>query len=197
MNCTKIIILSSLFLFLVPLEMRGQKTEADVKQLLQQRDREVKELIGPEGTTYTPEQRSELKDMINGIIDFGDMAAYALQETYDTLSAEQRDEFVDLFSTVVRDQSLGKLDIYRAEVAYEKITVEGDEAEVKTIARLENVRTPVNYTLEFKNGEWVITDLTIDDVSTAESYKRQFQNIIRKRGYDALLNSLRKRAARA
>jgi len=197
MNITKNLLLFLLLFFLIPFVALGQKTEADVKELLQERDQQVKELIGPEGTKYTEEQRAQLKDMINGIIDFKEMASYALQETYDTLSEERRDEFVDLFSTVVRDQSLGKLDIYRAEVTYNEITVEGNEAEVKTVAQLENVRTPVNYAMEFKNGEWFITDLTIDDVSTAESYRRQFQNIIRKRGYDALLNSLRKRAARA
>jgi len=197
MNLTKNLHLLLLLFLLIPAEGLGQKSEADVKQLLEERDQQVKELIGPEGTKYTEEQRAQLKDMINGIIDFRDMASYALQETYDTLSADQKEEFVDLFSTVVRDQSLGKLDIYRAEVTYNEITVEGNEAEVKTVAQLENVRTPVNYVLEYKNGEWVITDLTVDDVSTAESYRRQFQNIIRKRGYDALLNSLRKRAARA
>lgn len=197
MNLLKSTLLLSIFIFLIPFEIFGQKTEADVKQLLQERDKQVKELIGPEGTKYTEQQRAQLKDMINGIIDFREMASYALQETYDTLSVDQREEFVDLFSTVVRDQSLAKLDIYRAEVTYEEITVEGNEAEVKTIAQLENVRTPVNYTMKYKNGEWVITDLTIDDVSTAESYRRQFQNIIRKHGYDALIKSLRKRAARA
>ena len=46
-----------------------------------------------------------------------------------------------------------------------------------------------------KNG-WMITDMSIDNVSTADSYNRQFQGIIRKRGFDALLTSLRKRAER-
>ncbi|MEO1023803.1 MAG: ABC transporter substrate-binding protein, partial [Bacteroidota bacterium] len=64
-------------------------------------------------------------------------------------------------------------------------------------AELEDVRTPVSYEMEYKNSEWVITDMTIDDVSTAESYNKQFQRIIKRRGFEPLLKSLRKRAAKA
>lgn len=176
----------------------AQKDSSEVRELLEQRDREIKELIGPKGSEYTQQQRQKIKDIINGIIDYSAMAEYALQDTYDTLSTEVRNEFVDLFATIIRDQSLNKLDIYRAEVQYRSIEVEGDEATVQTIATLEEVRTPVGYTMKYKadsNG-WVVTDMVIDDVSTAESYKRQFQNIIRKKGFDSLMETLRKRAKR-
>ena len=38
--------------------------------------------------------------------------------------------------------------------------------------------------------------MSIDDVFTAESYNRQFQRIIRSRGFDYLMTTLRKRAER-
>lgn len=177
--------------------LMGQTGEQEIRQMLDDRDDEIKELLGPEGTTYTQEQRDELKEIINGVIHFRSMAEYALGDTYNEISAERRDEFVELFSTIVRDQSLNRLEIYRAEVTYENISVDGDQARVQTIAQLENVRTPVNYDMERIDGEWMITDMEIDDVSTARSYHRQFQNIIRQRGFDALFESLERRAARS
>jgi phospholipid transport system substrate-binding protein len=96
---------------------------------------------------------------------------------------------------VVRDQSLNKLDIYRADVSYRKIAVENDSAFVKTIAQLEDMRTPVYYSMRKKSEEWVVTDMIIDEVSTVASYRRSFQNIIRKKGFDHLLAVLRKRVA--
>ncbi len=48
-----------------------------------------------------------------------------------------------------------------------------------------------------EEGEWVITDLILDEVSTAESYNRQFQRIITRKGFDSLLSTLRKRASKA
>ncbi len=175
----------------------AQQTPEEIRTMLEQRDDQIKQLVGPEGTDYTDEQRAKLKEIINGVINFEAMAKEALDTTFDTISTEKRTEFVDLFGTIVRDQSLNKLDIYRATVTYQDIQVNGSQARVETLAQLENIRTPVNYEMEFQNGEWVIVDMEIDDVSTASSYNRQFQRIINQRGFDPLLESLRKRAAKA
>lgn len=170
--------------------------EQEIRSLLESRDQEIKDLLGPRGEEHTAEQREQLRDIINDVIDFRAMAQQALGSTYDEITDEQREEFVSLFATIIRDQSLNRLDIYRAEVTYEDIEVENGEAKAHTIARLENVRTPVNYVMKKDESEWVITDMVIDEVSTADSYNRQFQSIIRQRGFDALLDSLRRRAAR-
>src|SRR6056297_433430 len=175
----------------------AQNADQEIKDLLESRDDQIKELMGPEGTEYSDAQRAELKEIINGIIDFEAMAKEALDDTFNTISEEQRNEFLDLFSTIVRDQSLNKLDIYRAKVTYTNITANGDQARVETLAELDDVRTPVNYEMEKNGDEWVITDMEIDDVSTAGSYNRQFQRIINQKGFDSLMNSLRKRADRA
>lgn len=181
---------------LYPTESIAQQDQSAIKELLEERDKEIKDLVGPKGTEYTEERREKLKDIINGIVDYRAMAQHALQETYDTLSNEQRKEFVDLFSTIIRDQSLNNLDIYRANIKYQNIDVTGDSAVVQTLAQMEKVRTPVTYRMNYEgdNEGWVVTDIIIDDVSTAGSYRRQFQNIINKKGYDSLLETLRKRA---
>lgn len=175
----------------------AQSDSVQIKEMLRQRDQEIKNLVGPKGTTYTQKQKDKLKDIINNIVDYGAMAKVALQKTYDTLSTSQRKEFVDTFSQVIRDQSLNKLDIYRAKITYKKIDVSGDSAFVKTVAELKNVRTPVSYTMEKKNGKWYITDFIIDNVSTAKSYQRTFQNFLAKKGYDSLLAVLKKRISRS
>ena len=177
-------------------EAKAQSPKEEIKTLLVERDQEVKTLLGTKGSEYSDEQRAKIKEIINGIIDFRSMAKYALEDTYDTLSIDTQEEFVNLFATIVRDQSLNKLDIYRADVTYNSIEVTDDKAMVKTYAELDDIRTPVDYTMVKVNEEWVITDLILDEVSTAESYNRQFQRIIQKKGFNSLLTTLRKRAAR-
>jgi phospholipid transport system substrate-binding protein len=199
MKLFKQIICTIMAVFLLtslPLAVDAQENTNGLKQFLEKRDQEIKQLVGPEGTEYSDQQREQLKEMINGVIDFEAMAAYALQDTYDTLSNERKTEFVELFSTIVRDQSLNNLDIYRAEVTYEDVNVDGSQARVVTMAELKNVRTPVIYQMEYRETEWVVTDLNVDDVSTAESYRKQFQRIIRRKGFDSLMTTLRKRANR-
>ncbi len=193
----RIISILSLVLLFSSINVLAQSGKEEIKTLLEERDEEIKTLLGPKGTEYSDEQRAKLKEIINGIIDFQDMAKVALEETYDTLNTETKTEFVELFATIIRDQSLNKLDIYRAEVTYQSIDVDGNEAEVKTFAELDDIRTPVDYTMKKENGEWVIKDLILDEVSTADSYNRQFQRIIKRKGFDSLMTTLRKRAAKA
>lgn len=188
------IFLSLLFLSVTVLASAQSISKQDVRYLMDGRDAEIKQLVGPEGTQLSDVQRDQLRDIINDIIDYKAMAKIALQETYNAISEEQRVEFVHLFSTIIRDQSLNNLDIYRAEVTYDDILINGNSAKVKTMATLKDVRTPVSYNVEKRGNEWFITDMAIDNVSTAESYRRSFQNMIRRRGFDALLDNLRNRA---
>lgn len=192
-------LLTTLFFLtaLFAIAVAAQPEEQEIRNMLDERDAEIKELLGPKGTEYTQEQRDRLKDIINGVIDFRSMAQHALGSTYEEISSEQREEFVSLFATIIRDNSMNRLDIYRADVTYNEVTVDGSSAHVKTTAQLDNVRTPVDYDLKRKDGEWVVTDFWVDNVSTADSYNRQFQSIIRQRGFDALLQSLQRRAARS
>tara|TARA_R110002096_G_scaffold78670_6_gene185089 strand:+ start:1508 stop:2098 length:591 start_codon:yes stop_codon:yes gene_type:complete len=191
------IIFGMLLMVLASPFVQAQTPKQDIEKMLEQRDLEIKTLLGPKDSEYTDAQRDKLKDIVNGIIDFRAMAKFALEATYDTIEVKEREEFVELFATIVRDQSLNKLDIYRAKVTYKDIIVKDDNADVSTYAELDDVRTPVNYSMALEGKEWVITDMIIDDVSTAEAYNRQFQRIISRKGFASLLESLRKRAARA
>jgi len=190
----KTILLFLILALAIPIVTAQPAEESAIKQLMERRDREIKTLLGPEGSTYTDAQRDKLKGIINGIMDYEAMAKIALQESYEQATVPQRTEFVTLFSSVIRDQSLSKLDIYRAQVIYDKITVTGNLAKVETTAILNNVRTPVWYAMEKRSTGWVITDMAVDNVSTAESYRRSFQTVIRRRGFDGLLENLRRRA---
>ena len=191
------IIFVSVIFIILPFDTKADMISAsdssEIIELLKERNREIKEQLGPEGTDYTESQRKKLKDIINGIIDYRAMASYALANTWDTLSTEKKQEFTDVFSEVVRNQSLNKLDIYRAQISYKNVDVSGDSAHVETMAILDNVRTPVYYTMRNDNGVWIIEDFSIDEVSTAKSYRRSFQNIIKRKGYQALYNSLEKK----
>ena len=124
------------------------------------------------------------------------MSAFALGDTWETLTDEQKTRFVEVFSGVIRAQSLADLDLYRATVAYGDIDVSGTTATATTTASLQDVRTEVVYDLAKREGAWVITDFSIDGVSTAENYRRSFQRVLARRGYDALLSSLERRLAR-
>lgn len=167
-------------------------TEAEIRQMLEERDEQIKSIL--RGTKdYTLEQRSRLKELINGVIDFRAMAKTALGPHWDDLNEEEQDEYVSVFREVVRAQSMSDLDVYNSKVTYDQIDVQGDSAFVRTQTEYESRKTPVEYVLKRRDGTWRAVDIIVDDVSTAEGYARSFQTVVRKRGFEALMESLRRK----
>ena len=141
----------------------------------------------------TPEQREQLRNLVNGGIDFAAMGETALGRHWADLTQAQRDEFIAVFSDVVRAQSLADLDAYRARVTYEAITVDGQTALVVTSTEHKDVTVKVEYALAYHDDQWWVQDIVLDDVSTADGYARSFRRVILKKGFDALMKSLRKK----
>lgn len=172
--------------------------EAQIRQLLKERDRQIKDILGTQGS-FSQAQREELMTLINGLIDFRAMGRTALGPHWGDLSNDQQTEFVKVFSQVVEEQSLSDLAPYRAPVTYEEISVSGDSAYVRTIAQQQGERIPVEYDLVYRSsedgqgGEWRAEDIIVDEVSTVGGYKRSFRSIIRRHGYQTLMKSLRNR----
>ena len=171
-----------------------QATQSEIRQMLEERDQEIKSILKGR-TDYTQEQRTRLKELINGVLDFRAMAATALGTHWDTLSTERRDTFVEVFRDVVRAQSMSDLDVYNSKVTFDQITVQGDSAFVRTTTEYEGTSTPVEYVLERQSEEWKAEDIIVDGVSTAEGYARSFQTVVRKRGFSALMTSLERKRA--
>lgn len=175
-----------------PALAQGQATQQEIRTMLENRDQQIKEIL--RGTDdYTTEQREELKTLINGVIDFRAMGQVALGPFWEDLSEAEQGEFIDVFRDIVRAQSLADLEVYNSRVTFDEITVEGDSAYVRTTTEYQGTKTPVEYMLEREGDEWLAEDIVVDGVSTAEGYARSFQTVVRKRGFDALMTSLKKK----
>ena len=178
------------------LPAQAQDTATEIRQLLEQRDAEIKNVIGETGTPSGAE-RERLKGLITGLIDFRAMSRDVLGDHWQELNSSQRNEFVDVFGDVVRLQSLSNLEPYRARVTYEDITVKNGEAHVTTSTQYRGDRIVVEYDLLRSGGEWRARDIIIDEVSTVSGYQRSFRNVIRQRGFDGLMETLRDRREKA
>ncbi len=173
-------------------QAQAAKPEEAIRSMLQQRDKDIKNLLGASGAI--PEAKKEqLRVVVNGLIDFDAMGEAALGTFWTTISAAQQKEFVRVFGEIVRHQSLADIDVYRARVTYDAIKAQGNSARVTTTTTYKEVPAKVEYDLLLKGKEWRAKDIIIDDVSTVDGYSRSFQSLIRKKGFDALMTSLNKR----
>jgi phospholipid transport system substrate-binding protein len=173
----------------------AQQPEANIRAMLEQRDRDLKKLLGPSGDVPDA-KKDQLRNLVNGLIDFDSMGEASLGNYWETITPTQRTEFVRVFSEIVREQSLADIDIYRAIVIYDAIVADKLTALVTTTTTYKDVPAKVEYVLLLKGTTWLAKDIVIDKVSTVEGYSRSFQSVIRKKGFDALMTSLNKRLAK-
>lgn len=185
---------------LLLLALPATAQDGEIEALLRTRDAEIKSIVGKQANV-TDEQRDRLREVVNGVIDFEAMSRQALGEFWTELTPQQRTDFVAVFGDVVRAQSLADLELYRARVTYGDVDVDGEAAVAHTTARSGDVDAAVDYALALNEGEWVVTDIVIDGTSTVEGYATSFQRVMKRQGveagYDRLMRSLRKRAARS
>ncbi len=193
-------ILNTLFAFVIAFAttctvfepvMAQDQSEA-ILSMLKNRDAEVKKLLG-EKESFTDEQRAELKDLINGVIDFENMSQNALGKQWNAITPDQQTEFVKVFSEIVRGKSLADLEIYRLDVTYDDVKVDGDNAQVFTSTVYKDQPMKVEYAMGYRDQQWMVDDIILDGVSTTDGYARSFQTYVRKRGFDALMANLHKR----
>ena len=91
-----------------------------------------------------------------------------------------------------------KIEPYYQEL--EKINYQSEKildtfASVKTvIVTRQKVEHPVEYRLEQSQTGWRIYDIVIEGVSLVKNYRTQFDEIITKSSYEALLKELRSKA---
>ncbi len=165
--------------------------QAAIRTLLLERDKDIKNVLAH--SPLSENDKEKLRGIVNDLILFEEMGKTALGDNWADLTDAQRKDFIDTFSGIVREQSLADLDPYRAQVTVGDITIDGTHARAATTALYKDVTTVVEYDLLQKNGQWWITDISLDGVSTADGYARSFQSAIRKRGFDGLMRSLNKR----
>ncbi len=188
---------SLVVLLFFPFLVYGQDSEYDVKSevlaFITSRDQEIKEAV--RGMEEDPSLREKARSLINDQIDFQEMGMRSLGRFYSDLSTEDQQEFIDVFGQIVRSQSLSDLSVYEAPITIESVSVNGDQASVNTTVEINDANLNVIYHIHRKEDSWWLYDIIIDDVGTVEGYSVSFQTYVRKRGFEAFMESLRKRLA--
>ena len=161
---------------------------------------DVLSVLGDE-TLQAPERRElrrgKLRQAVQQRFGFEEMARRAMGRHWRDLSADQRQEFVALFSDLLERSYVGKIESTGAgsEVAYPKETIddEGFASVLTVITNRLGSQVEVEYRLLQRGGNtpWVVYDIVIEGVSLINNYRTQFNNIIHRTSYDGLVKQLR------
>jgi phospholipid transport system substrate-binding protein len=152
-------------------------------------------LMGKEKTT---ERRARLRSAIQGGIDFEEMTKRSLGIHWRKRTPEERREFVALFSRLLEDSYMDKIEAnYDAKVYFrgEKLNKKGTRGLVKTVVvTRKGTEVPMEYRMmKKKDRGWVAYDIVIEGVSLVSNYRTQFNQIIQRSSYEDLVKGLRRK----
>ncbi len=139
------------------------------------------------------ERLDRLRQVINPSFDFAEMAKRSLGSHWQRRNPAEQQEFVKLFTDLVESSYVDAIESYNGEkvvVANEK--QDKDFAEVNTkIVTKKGEEFAIDYKLHQTSGSWKIYDTVIENVSLVNNYRSQFNRVIGKSSYEALLSQMK------
>ena len=136
-------------------------------------------------------RRAALQKAIDERFNYRQMVIRSLAKNWDVRSAQEQQEFIALFKSLLENSYAGKLEAYRDEkINYLDEIIKGEYALVKTEVVRKSSTIGVDYKLIQENGTWKVYDFVIEGVSMIRNYRSQFTKIIRRDSYEVLVRKL-------
>lgn len=127
-------------------------------------------------------------------LDFREMAKRSLESTWTNLKQSQQDEFVRIFSELLKAHYANHLDDFaKTRVDYQGETNKSDLSEVRILVIRPNDKIPVNFRLLHEPQGWMIYDMVIEGVSMVDNFHTQFAAMIQECSYGELVRCLKDR----
>lgn len=142
----------------------------------------------------TGPDRERLKDELNGLMDFTELSRRALGRHWDARTEAERADFVNTFRELVRNSSVRKLGVHRADsITYRPAQVTGNQAVVTTVAWKDRRSAEIVYHMHQVGGQWRAWDVVVDGSSTMRTYRDSFNREINSTSFAAMLVRLKER----
>jgi len=192
-------ILAVILLPLFPAIASGQNSPMAV---LKKANKKIEKLLDMKVEPSSPEEKKrddKITKIVDSFLDFDTISKKALGKHWEERTEEERKEYTELFRKLVQKNYLKQIhEKADYEVIYDSEKIDGDKAVVNTTVKAKNKKgeeaeTSIVYKLSKKNGKWYVVDIETDEVSLVGNYKSQFNKIISKDGFKALIEKMKKK----
>jgi phospholipid transport system substrate-binding protein len=190
--------LCGLTLFFLPI--RGLTTDSPLEAVRSTTNRVVLVLKAPEnqGPHLREKRIKQVSEIVRPLFDRREVARRTLGVYWRYRTEEQREEFIEIFTELI-EKSYGETFDKQAEkyldqveFLYDQETIDGNFAEVNTriFVPSQKKHFPINYRLHQVDGQWLIYDVVVENVSMVRNFRTQFYRIIGKGSYEELVRKL-------
>ena len=144
---------------------------------------------------------AKVTSSVRDFLDVDALGQRSLSDHWNSLSAAQQKEFLDLLRLLIEKNYVKGL---RANLEFE-VVYTGEKArgsdtvvstQIKTTRRGRPYTLDIDYVLRKDGKSLRAWDVVTDGVGLVENYRAQFNKIIAKHGFDGLLSRMKKKAAK-
>jgi len=143
----------------------------------------------------------KIVDLVTSIIvphfDFNRMSQLVLGKYWRKASDDQKEAFVGQFQTLlIRTYAIALLNYSDQAIEYLPMheQTSSSAVTVKTEVKTSGAPPiPIHYRLHQKEGNWMVYDVIIDNISLVSNYRTGFSNQIRRKGLNSLIAQLKKK----
>jgi phospholipid transport system substrate-binding protein len=165
----------------------------------------LKKLFQRQPPSWSPEEdvkRTEMRKIMNGFLDVDELSHRILARHWEGLKPKQRTEFVGLLRDLIERSYIKQVHGQpNYDLRFRKESITGSEATVNATLDISNggkkAAIEEEYKLLFKGSRWLAYDVITDEQSTLENYRAEFNKIITKESFDALLKRMKKKLEKA
>lgn len=196
------VIIALMLLLLVGLPGQAVAQEADSEdaaELVQEYMDRAVELVQEQEEPDPDQLASSLREMAEEIFDFELMSRMSLGRHWHSFDQEQKQDFVQKFTTLLEENYLGRMDEHMQEVedfSREDMQVTGHtllsskRAEVESKILYQDQEIPVNYRLAYDGKGWKVYDAHVEGVSLIQNYRSQFDKLLQRGSVQDLLQRI-------
>lgn len=191
------ILLFLVFLFVLSPLQRGRCAMEEPQQVVKATVDHILTLLKDpklSGEDKKAEKKQLIIDAVEQRFDFHEMSRRTLAVNWRFITPEQQDEFVKLFTKLLENTYIAKIEQYSDEkILYKDQQIRGNKAVVESIVIHNGVETPLIYRMTNANGQWLVYDVVIEGVSLVSNYRSQFAGVLEQEKFPGLINRIKQK----
>ncbi|MCB0308142.1 MAG: ABC transporter substrate-binding protein [Bdellovibrionales bacterium] len=137
-------------------------------------------------------REKSIASKVRQFFDFDELAKQSLGGNWKKQKPSDRKKFSKLFIELVETSYLKRSRNLVADydVSYINEVVQEGHASVTSRVAQKDANVDITYDLHRKSGKWMIYNITLDNVNLIRNYQSQFNQIIKKKGFKHLVNTM-------
>jgi phospholipid transport system substrate-binding protein len=195
------ILISMALMSLLPLSARAAPSPRQVIESSAESVKEVLRQKTAKGSREEQDQKARLRKVVDGFLDFAELAKRALGAHWEPRTEQERTEFVQLLRDLIEAayaNAIRQNVDFTLRIDEEQLAEDGATASVVAVAsaqtkKKKTVSEDLVFHLFLQNGRWMIYDVEFGDVSLVRHYRSEFNRKIKKESYPALVAAMKKK----